>query len=201
MRVKSKYKVARRLGASVFEKTQGPKFAQRQERRKKQFRRGNISSYGKQLLEKQRVRYTYNVSEKQFSNYVKEAIDKGGHQPAAYLYMLLERRLDNVVLRSGFALTRFAARQVSTHGHMMINGTRVDIPSYRLKEGDVITIREGSQKKGMFITLDDQIAEATIPAWLSVNAAKKEITVKSTPVMNAQELSFNLDQVLQFYKR
>jgi len=201
MRVKSKYKVARRLGASVFEKTQGPKFAERQERRKKQFRRGNLSSYAKQLLEKQRVRYTYNISEKQFSNYVKEALDKGGHQPAAYLYMLLELRLDNIVLRSGFATTRFASRQIATHGHMTINGTRVDIPSYRLKEGDVITIREGSHNKGMFINLDEQVTETTIPTWLSVKLEKKEITVKSMPTMNAIELAFNLDQVLQFYKR
>jgi small subunit ribosomal protein S4 len=115
--------------------------------------------------------------------------------------MLLERRLDNVILRAGFATTRFAARQIASHGHMTVNGTRTNVPSYRLKEGDVIAIREGSKQKGMFANLEEQIAEAGTPNWLSVNAQKQEVTIKSLPVLSPKELPFNLDQVLQFYKR
>jgi small subunit ribosomal protein S4 len=201
MRVRSKYKVARRLGASVFEKTQTQKFALKEEQKRKPFRRRNQSGYGKQLIEKQRVRFTYLLSEKQFSNYVKEAIDKGGTAPAAYLYMLLERRLDNVILRAGFAPTRFAARQIASHGHMTVNGTRTTIPSVRVKEDDVIAIREGSKDKGMFVNIDETISEQTIPSWLSVNGKTHEISIKSMPTYAPSELAFDLDHVLQFYKR
>lgn len=202
MRVKSKYKIARRLGAAVFEKTQTQKFALRSEQRrgKRGFRRSQ-SVYAKQLLEKQKVRYTYNVSEKQFSKYVKEAIKKGGTAPAEYLFTLLEKRLDNVILKAGFAPTRFASRQCTSHGHFTINKTKVTIPSYELKEGDVIEIREGSKNKGIFENLDDSISETSIPNWIKVNNTSKEITIKGQPIYTPSELSFNLDQVLQFYKR
>lgn len=202
MKMGPKYKIARRLGASVFEKTQTAKYALRAERKSRNVRRPRSrSDYNKQLLEKQRVRFTYNLSEKQFSNYVKETIDKGAKNPAEFLHTLLERRLDNVALRAGFAATRGAARQLVSHGHLTVNGTRVTIPSYRLKEGDIVGIREGSKDKAIFTDLDERMKDMTFPAWLSVNQQKKEISIKGLPVFVASEVPFDLQQVLQFYKR
>ena len=202
MRVKSKYKVAKRLGAAVFEKTQTSKYALRSERKKT---RGSFSrprsNYGKQLIEKQKVRFTYGLSEKQFSNYIKKVIDKNPSNPSELLFTYLEKRLDNIALRSGFAPTRFAARQMVSHGHLTVNGRKVTVPSMEIKEGDVIAIREGSKEKALFADLDDRFSETTVPAWISLNKTKREVTTKGQPIFVPSEQSFDLEQVLQFYKR
>lgn len=204
MKIGPKYKLARRLGAAVFEKTQSPKFAASEEKRKN-IRRGRRpaakTNYGLQLLEKQKVRFTYALSEKQFSKYVKQVIEKKSTTPADDLFNALERRLDNVILRSGFAASRLMARQTVSHGHITVNGTRVTIPSIQVNEGDVIGIREGSKEKNLFAELDSRLAETNIPKWLKVDSSKRTITVTGQPTYVPGDSHFNLLTVVQFYKR
>ena len=117
-----KFKIAKRLGAQIFEKTQTQKFALSEARRgqRQGRRRGNISDYKRQLIEKQKLRFTYGISEKQLRRYINEATSKS-HQPIALLMSRLESRLDNVVYRLGLAKTRQFARQMVSHGHILVN--------------------------------------------------------------------------------
>ena len=163
-------------------------------------RRGQKSEYGRQLLEKQKARYSYGISGGQFTNYVKSALRTTGDN-VGNLLRILEGRLDNVVLRAGYALSRAAARQSVNHGHFTVNGKIVNIPSYQVRIGDVISIREGSKKKAIFNKLDEEIADIKLPAWLSANAEKKEIKVEGEPTTDAAELLFDVRSVLEFYTR
>ncbi len=203
MKIGPKYKIARRLGASVFEKTQTAKFALRAERktRTNSRRPKPLSNFGKQLIEKQKVRFTYCVTEKQFSNYVKEAISKYSTNPSEGVFALLEARADSVVLRSGFVSTRLASRQAVSHGHITVNGRRITVPSYRIKIGDVVSIKEGSKEKGLFKEITERMAEITAPNWLNVNKATLQTEFTGNPVMSVGEQNFDLPSVIQFYKR
>src|SRR5690606_2718948 len=124
--------------------------------------RGKPSLYLTQLREKQKVRRAYGLLERQFARLMKEADRASGHGtlPGELLLQLLERRLDNVVYRSGLATSRRAARQLVGHGHFMLNGHRVDIPSIRVKPGDVITVREKSTKSGYFSQINDVVSNS-----------------------------------------
>ncbi|MDQ2932872.1 MAG: 30S ribosomal protein S4 [bacterium] len=201
MKIGPRYKKARYLGAPVFSKTQTPKYALRaQNKAKTMKRRGKKSEYGLQLLEKQKARYSYGVSGGQFTNYVKKALQAQGDN-SKNLISLLEARLDNVVLRAGFTQARAAARQMVAHGHIVVNGKNVNIPSYHVKVGDVLTIREGSKKKVIFSKLDEALKANTAPAWLKVDGEKKEIKIEGEPVADKTELLFNVGSVLEFYTR
>jgi small subunit ribosomal protein S4 len=202
MKVGPKYKIARRLGAGVFEKTSTPKFALKAEK-KNAHPKGvrSRSNYGAQLLEKQKVRYTYGISAKQLTNYVKKIIDSKTKSPEAALYKELESRLDNVVLRSGLAQTRFQARQIVSHGHVQVNGKKVKVPSFRVSVGDKVSVKGSSQEKALFVNFKENIKEANIPTWLAVDADKFVVEIKGTPEYKAVELAFDLSEVLQFYKR
>ncbi len=196
-----KYKIARRLGATVFEKTQNQKYAIRATKKAENAgRKGIKSEYGLGMLEKQKARYSYGITSKQFGKYVKQAIEKRGNS-SELLIRTLEGRLDNVALRSGFAPTRQAARQLVSHGHLTVNGKIVTIPSYEVSVGDVISIREGSKKKALFATLDERLKTVKIPSWLKLNFDKKEITVDGIPNAPESELLFNVGAVLEFYSR
>ena len=198
MKIGPKYKIARRLGAPVFEKTQTQKFAAKMADGAV-FKRPK-SDYGIGLLEKQKARYSYGVSSGQFTKYVKNALETKGNSTELFL-TALESRLDNVVLRAGLTPTRRAARQMVSHGHINVNGTRVTIPSYTVKVGDVISIRENSAKKALFSTLDEKIKTVKLPAWLKVNVDKKEFTVDGVPRIDTTELLFNPHTVLEFFSR
>lgn len=202
MIIKSKYKIARKVGAPIFEKTQTAKYAQRQENRGKAKGRGprQKSDYGVQLNEKQKARYTYLLTEHQFSNYVKKATAAKGNT-TGLLYSLLERRLDNVVYRLAFAPTRGASRQLSSHGHITVNGRRVTIPSYQVKEGDVIGLREGSKTKPVFANLDASFKDRSTPSWLKRDDAKRTATVVGMPHAEKAEMMFDLNAVIEFYSR
>jgi small subunit ribosomal protein S4 len=201
MLIGPRYKKARYLGAAVFRKTQTPKYALRmQAKTKTTKRRSAKSEFGRQLLEKQKARYSYGISGGQFTNYVKSALQTKGDN-AKNLLRILEGRLDNVVLRAGFALSRAAARQMVNHGHIMVNGKMVNIPSYQVRIGDILTVREGSKKKVIFTKLDEELKNAKAPAWISVNAEKKEIKVEGEPVTDMSELLFDVRAVLEFYTR
>ena len=198
---KPRYKTARRLGPNVFEKTMGDKFAVREARRKvaKNFR--PKSDYGQQMFEKQKAKVTYGVNERMFAKYVKGILDKAGANSPDKLISILESRLDNVIFRLGFAKTRQAARQFVSHGHIKVNGIRITIPSYSVSVNDKISIREQSRQKPIFATLDEKLKEQKIPAWLSLDAVKKEAKVSAIPKLALIEVNFDPAAVLNFYSR
>ena len=204
MKTVSKYKIAKRLGASVFEKTQTQKFAIAAERAAKNKKRGRgrgASEYGKQLLEKQKVRFTYGISERQFANYIKEAMTASDITPVAYLHRLLETRLDNVVYRIGLAPTRRAARQMVSHGHITINGTKTTIPSRLTRIGETIAVREGSKDATLFATFAEKFAERPLPSWLMWNVKAMEGGVQTLPTAEVADPAGDLVAVLSFYSR
>ncbi|NQV88384.1 MAG: 30S ribosomal protein S4 [Parcubacteria group bacterium] len=200
-----KYKIARRLGAPVFEKTQNQKFVLSLARRGKPSRgkKGprQRTDYGAQMTEKQKARYTYLIGEKQFSNYVKKAIADKSAKTVDLLFRNLETRLDSIVFRLGFANTRSFSRQMISHGHIVVNGKRVDIPSAQIYLGDKISIKEGSLKKNMFIGIDDRLKNHTVPSWIKFDFAKKEAEIQGMPKLEQADLLFDLNAVLEFYSR
>lgn len=202
-----KYKICRRLGAQVFGKCENPKFLLKSAAKgvkSKSGKRGprQFSEFGLQMFEKQKARFFYGLSERQFANYVKKAAEKKGTNPSFELYTMLETRLDNVVFRLGFAKTRAFARQLVTHGHIMVNGRKINFPSYEVKAGDMVGIREGSREKGPFLTLSERLKEYTEPAWLSLEKEKKEGKMIASPgAPDEGGLLFNLASVVEFYSR
>ncbi len=201
MKIGPKFKIAKRLGAPIFAKTQSPKFALSQQRAGRVKKRMSQSSdYKKQLIEKQKMRFTYGIAEKQLRRYVDEAVEKS-HQPITGLMVRLESRLDNVVFRLGLAKTRQMARQMVGHGHIHVNGKKMSIPSYKVRENDVITVREGSKDSIMFTSLLEATDTNTVPAWLSFDVKKFTGTVKTTPTFDPAEAMFDPAQVLEYYSR
>lgn len=198
-----RFKIAKRLGASVFEKAQTQKFALSADRsaKNKRGRRGGQSEYGKQMLEKQKVRITYGVGERQFRNYVRKALEAGSGTPLERLHALLELRLDNVAYRLGLASTRRGSRQMVAHGHLVVNGKKVRIPSYQVKLVDVLSIREGSKTHGSFVNFAERFAERPLPSWLSWSASKMEGSVTQLPTTVSAEPAGDLSAVLSFYTR
>lgn len=201
MKIGPKYKIAKRLGAPIFEKTQTQKFALSQARGGRQVKRGGqASDYKRQLIEKQKMRFTYTITEKQLKRYVDEAIESG-HQPISHLMERLESRLDNTIYRLGFAKTRQQARQIVSHGHVLVNGKRFTIPSYKVRNGDIITVREGSKTSGLFVELAEKHEELGVPAWLSLDIKKLTATVVGMPVYNPTETLFDPELVMEYYSR
>lgn len=163
--------------------------------------RNKPSQYSLQLREKQKVKRLYGLLEKQFSNLMAEASRTPG-QSGSTLLQYLERRLDNAVYRAGFAPSRRAARQLVTHGHFMLNGRRVDIPSIRLKAGDEFVIREHSKGTEYFKKLDDvSPAPSTIPSWLSSDRKKVAVKVTNLPVRDDAEPEINEQLIVEYYSR
>jgi len=202
MKVGPKYKIAKRLGASVFEKTQTQKFALAQERVAKTRKRGRgPTEYGKQLLEKQKVRITYGLPERQFGRYVREAMETHGANPAEVLHTTLETRLDNVVYRLGLAPTRRAARQMVSHGHITVNGRKTTIPSRAVRIGEVIGVREGSKTRVLFENFADKFAERTLSSWLTWDAKSMQGGVQQQPTTESADPAGDLVAVLSFYSR
>lgn len=165
-------------------------------------RQGKQSMYAQQLREKQKVRRLYGLLEKQFSLLMKEATRSQG-QSGEVLLQLLERRLDNTVYRAGFALSRRAARQLVSHGHFMLNGRRVDIPSIRLKAGDEIVVRPKSKDSGYFKGLDEVIKDANQPGfgWLKSDPKKMTITVTGLPARSEAEADIKEQLIVEYYSR
>jgi small subunit ribosomal protein S4 len=164
-------------------------------------RGAKASQYSLQLREKQKVKRLYGLLERQFSNLMKEATRKEG-QSGATLLQFLEQRADNVVYRAGFATSRRAARQLVTHGHFMMNDTRVDIPSIRMRPGDTLTIRPHSTGTEYFKKLDDvSPAPADTPAWLKVDRKKVSITVAGIPGRDDAEVDINEQLIVEYYSR
>jgi small subunit ribosomal protein S4 len=164
-------------------------------------RGGKASQYSLQLREKQKVKRLYGLLEKQFSNLMKEASRRQG-QSGQVLLQFLEQRADNAVYRAGFAPSRRAARQLVTHGHFLLNGVRVDIPSIRLKAGDTLTARPHSLQTEYFKKLDDvSPAPGAIPGWLKVNRKKVELSVTGLPARDDAEPDINEQLIVEYYSR
>lgn len=165
-------------------------------------RQSKPSLYQIQLREKQKVRRLYGLLEKQFSKLMKEASRRDGLS-GENLLQLLELRLDNAVYRSGLATSRRAARQLVGHGHFELNGRRVDIPSIRVKAGDVITVREKSQKSGYFSAIDDVVANSIQGplSWLKSDTKKLKIEITGLPTRAEAEPEINEQLIVEYYSR
>ena len=162
-------------------------------------RRKKVSEYGAQLKEMQKVKFVYGILEKQFHRYYLKAANMKGITGDNML-QLLELRLDNVVYRLGLAKTRRMARQVVGHGHIRVNGKKVDIPSYSVKGGDVITLRPTSAEKEMFKALREGTSVLT-PKWLTFDAPNLTGTVNALPAREDIDLQLQENMIVEFYSR
>ncbi len=163
-------------------------------------KRRKVSEYGLQLKEKQKLKFIYGVLEKQFYHYF-EIAQKMEGQAGTNLITLLESRLDNVVYRMGLASTRREARQLVVHGHYDVNGKRVDIPSYRVKEGDVISLRENSKKSEKFKQIAETTAGRLTPTWLEVNSNEQSAKVVRMPAK--EDLDYEIEEhlIVELYSK
>jgi small subunit ribosomal protein S4 len=161
---------------------------------------GRMTDYGKQLREKQKAKRLYGLLERQFSNLFAEATKRKGNTEEA-LVQLLELRLDNAVYRAGFAKTRAAARQAVGHAHFEVNGQKVNIPSFRVKPGDIIKLRGNKQAKGLWNGISEVLAKKEVPSWISLQA--NELSAKITSVPSGAELQqpFDPKLIIEFYSR
>ena len=163
-------------------------------------RRGKLSEYGLRLREKQKLRRFYGLNETQFGTIYERATAMSGQTGHNFL-QLLERRLDNVVYRLGFGVSRSQARQLVCHGHFLVNGRKLDIPSATLKAGDVVTVAEGSRDVAVLKENSEAAASRAIPAWLAYNAEAMSGSVVTAPLREQFEVPVNEQLVVEFYAR
>ncbi len=160
--------------------------------------RKKLSDYALHLREKQKIRMTYLVSEKQFTKYYLASLRKTG-VTGTILLQILESRLDNVLFRAGFAITRKQSRQIVNHGHVIVNGKKVDIPSYLLKEGDVITVKT---KSGEFVKIIQESIDLALNfAWLTVDKKEQKITFDRLPQREEIDPDFKEQLVIEYYSK
>ncbi|GIJ26217.1 30S ribosomal protein S4 [Micromonospora qiuiae] len=158
------------------------------------------TEYLLQLREKQKARRVYGVLEKQFHGYYEEAVGKPG-KTGEVLLQILESRLDNVVYRAGYAKSRDMARQLVKHGHFTVNGKKVDIPSYRLKEHDIIEVRAKSKELTPFLVAQGEAGSRTVPAWLEAIPSQMKILVHSLPARQAIDTQVQEQLIVELYSK
>jgi len=159
---------------------------------------GKLSEYGAQLLEKNKARIIFGISERQFKNYVAKATKAKGETGDSLLRML-EMRLDNVIYVSQFSVTRVQARQMVAHGHFMVNGRRVDVPSIQVRPGDKITLRDKIKNSALYAGLDK--LKDFAPKWLKVDLKKVSVEVLAAPEKDELEKSIDSQTIVEFYSR
>lgn len=195
-------KIARRFGINLGLKVNPAKVARRLTQppgvHGTKRRRVSTSSYSKQLIEKQKVKYIYGIRERQLRRYVDEAIQRKGDS-SVYLQQILERRLDNVVYRLGFAVTRAQARQLVSHGLFAVGGKKLNIPSYLVKVGDVIACQENKVDKKIFTGLEERLTKANLPAWLTVDSKTKAGKVTNQPQEKDFDKVFDIKFIIEYY--
>jgi small subunit ribosomal protein S4 len=196
-------RVSRRLGTNIFG-TKGETVALDKRpyppgEHGRTRRRGNVSEYLLQMQEKQKARFTYGLSEKQFRNLYEEANRREG-VTGENMLRFLELRLDNVVYRAGWAATRPQARQFVGHGHVSVNGKRVDIPSYRVRKGDVVTLREKA-KKMVVVEWNRDVLDRTPPAWLESGDEGLSVTVRELPVRAQIDVPVREQLIVELYSK
>lgn len=164
-------------------------------------RRG-LSEYGFQLREKQRVKFNYGLRERQFANYVKEATRKKGINVVERFFELLESRLDNVLFRLGLAESRSRARQIISHGQIMVDSRKVNIPSYQVKRGDKISLKPQSASKGIFRDLEIKLKKYNPPSWLKLDKSSKRGEILAKPRLSEEAgIEESLNKIVEFYSR
>lgn len=206
---KPKGKIERRLGENLFLKGHrclGPKCPHARRPVPPgvhgKSKRRSASEFGTQLAEKQRMKWRYGLSEKEISRSIRSASQKAGKTTAEHFMDGIERRLDNAVFRSGFAVSRSVARNLIVYGHILVNGGRVTKPSYAVRKGDVVQIHPVSLKSKMFEELDAVLKKYEPPAWLMLDSAEKRATVRELPrASDDPRERANLKPVIEFYSR
>lgn len=202
-------KVERRLGEKLLlkgERCVGPKCALTRRsyppgaQGKRRRRRRGLSEYGTLLREKQKIRYLYGLDDKGVKRYVRKAEARPGVFSSNFL-RLLESRLDNTVFRLGFAPSRRVARHLVSYGHISVNERTVRIPSYEVRRGDVVAIKERSRSSGLFVDLEVLLKRAEPPQWLERNPAERRGTVRDVPSLAESEMSVDVAKVKEFYSR
>ena len=163
-------------------------------------RRGALSEYGLQLAEKQKLRKIYNVGEAQLKKYFAEA-SKAKGATTDLLLSKLETRIDNAIYRLGLAESRAKARQIVSHGHILLNDKKIDIPSIHVKKGDTIKIRKSSVQKPLFALLPTKLKKFNVPKWLSLDGENITAKVLSLPAKEDIESSIDLQMIVEFYSR
>lgn len=205
-------KICRRAGEKLFlkgEKCLSPKCplvkkpyppGQKKKRRR---RGGGLSEYGKELLEKQKMKLWYGISEHQFKNYVKEVLKKRGGIKDASLELIkkLEKRLDNVIFRLGLASSRAQARQIVSHSHFLVNKKPVNIPSYQVKKGDVISLKKQKTGKAYYKTVVLTLKQTEPPSWLKLDKEKLIGKVVEEPTLEDSGLPMEIPSIFEFYSR
>src|SRR3989344_2374293 len=194
-------KIARRFGVNLGLKSNPVKVARRLNQppgvHGPSGKRKTVSGFGKQLLEKQKAKFLYGIRERQFRRYVSLATRMTGDS-GVYLQQMLEMRMDNVVYRSGFALTRAQARQMVNHGMFTVNGKRIDIPSHIVRVGDIVALKENKKKKKLFENIGEALSKKEAPSWLSVEAATAVVKVTSKPVDADLERLYDVKLIIEY---
>jgi len=175
-------------------------YAPGQHGRERQYRRGRASDYLLQLREKQKMRRIYGVYERQFSGYFRKAEKKSG-LTGSNLLTLLESRVDNVLYRLGMADSRAQARQLVSHGHIMINGRKTDVPSALVSPGDLVSVRPESTRKNYFKVLRQELDDRQVPRWLQLDINNLSATVLQLPAREDIDVSLNEQLVVEYYSR
>ena len=202
-------KIERRLGEKLYLKGERS-YSQKSAMTKKPYPPGmhgqkgsrKASEFSQQLKSKQKIKNTYRLMEKQFKSYIKDAIGSK-KEPYEYILKELECRLDNVVFRMGFGQSRDQAKQLVSHGHILVNGKKVNVPSAKVKLGDVITIREGSLKSPFFMNLMPVwLKNYTAPAWILLDKEKMTAKIKGSPTILESGINVgDLQAIIEFYSR
>lgn len=206
----NKCKICRRVGIKLFlkgDRCLSPKCAMIKrpyppgEKSKK--RRKAFSEYGKELKEKQKLKNWYNLTERQFRKYVKEVLEKRGkvEDAGALLIKKLENRLDNVVFQMGFAVSRTQARQIVSHGYILINGRKVNIPSYQIRKGDKITLHPKAAKKAIFENLSSALKKRKAPLWIKVDPVKLEVEIIGQANLEEAAPPAEISSIFEFYSK
>lgn len=208
---KPKCKLCRRAGKKLFlkgAKCHSPKcpFVKRRYPpgfQGKKGRRRYLSEYGKELREKQRLRFSYNLKEKTLKRYAREALSQRGkvENSREYFIRRLEKRLDNTVYRLGFAESRAQARQLVGHGHFLVNGRKVDIPSYQVEKGDRVEVKESSRDKGPFQNLTVRLKNYEVPSWLEMDPKVGKGKVVGSPDLEEAAPVADIASVFEYYSR
>lgn len=200
---KIKCKICRRLGVSVC-------FSEKCALARKPYPPGNkskrgkrmLSEYGKELREKQILKYWYNLTESQLAGYVKSCLGKRkGEDAGELLIRELESRLDNVVFRMGVASSRSQARQIVNHGHFLVNGKRVNIPSFKAKKGDIVALVPGSAKKAYFQEILPELKKHKTPSWINFEPEKFQAEITGQPTLEEANPPVEMSAIFEFYSR
>jgi small subunit ribosomal protein S4 len=206
----NKCKICRRLGVKLFLKGERCLSVKCSVIRKpyppgqkKKRRARALSEYGQELREKQKMKNWYRLREKKFKSYVNKILDSKGNvqDPSSLLIKVLESRLDNVIFKLGFSSSRSSAKQMVSHGHFLVNGKPINIPSYLVKKGDKITLKPASAKKKVFQNISAVLKKYTAPAWLEINADKLEGKILRDPGPEDATPPAEISSIFEFYSK